>query len=159
MDSVKKARALDRGRAVLWEREEGRRGERLRVCVQVNTSGEEGKSGCAPGEETVGLCRIVRDECPQLELRGLMTIGALARSKEGGDGNEDFLSLKRVRGEVERELGIGEGELALSMGMSGDFEGALREGSDEVRVGTGIFGERPAKGDGEVKGEVEGGKE
>jgi len=75
-----------------------------------------------------------------------MTIGAIARSKETGKGeeNEDFVCLRRERDRLEAELGV---ELELSMGMSEDFEGAVSMGSAEVRVGSTIFGERPPKGE------------
>jgi len=61
--------------------------------------------------------------------------------------NDDFICLRETRDQAVKELGL-EGEedtLELSMGMSGDFEGAIALGSDEVRVGTTIFGERPPK--------------
>lgn len=159
VDSAKKADALDRGRAALAEHGDGDV-EPLRVQVQVNTSGEEGKSGVEPGE-AAALCRHVRDECPRLRLAGLMTIGAIARSRAttAETENEDFETLRRVRDEVAKELGMDGGELELGMGMSGDFEGAIRQGSDEVRVGTTIFGERPARGDAKVKEDVEEGRD
>jgi len=47
----------------------------LDVFVQVNTSGEESKSGVEPGLETVALCKFIAQQCPSLNLRGLMTIG------------------------------------------------------------------------------------
>ena len=60
-----------------------------------------------------------------------------------------------VRDKVAKELGLGPDELELSMGMSSDFEGAIALGSDEVRVGTTIFGVRPPKKDAKVKEEAE----
>ncbi|MCJ1472579.1 hypothetical protein MMC13_001228 [Lambiella insularis] len=161
VDSAKKADQLDKGRRELCESDEGKDLQReggLRVFVQVNTSGEEEKSGVQPGEEALALCRHVRERTRWLRLQGLMTIGAIARSKGGGEGeeNEDFVRLRQVRDEVQGELG-GEG-LELSMGMSADYESAVRMGSDEVRVGTGIFGERPGKSDAVVKGQVEEGE-
>lgn len=137
----------------------GRERERLRVFVQVNTSAEESKAGVEP-EAAVELCRFVRDECKYLRLQGLMTIGAIARSSETAAEaeNEDFRLLTEVRDKVARELGVDKGELELSMGMSADFEGAVRAGSDEVRVGSTIFGERPSKKDARVKGSVEEGE-
>lgn len=92
-----------------------------------------------------------------MKLLGLMTIGAIARSKATTpeNKNEDFLALKKVRDEVSKELGI---EIELSMGMSDDFEGAILQGSDEVRVGSTIFGERPAKTDFKAEGDAEEGK-
>ncbi|KAF2226504.1 alanine racemase family protein [Elsinoe ampelina] len=163
VDTAKKADQLDKGRGTVIEREEkeGREVGRLRVQVQVNTSGEEEKSGVQPGREAVELCRHVREKCTRLELVGLMTIGAIARSKATTEEteNEDFICLRETRDAVAKELGMAEGELGLSMGMSSDFEGAVRQGSGEVRVGTTIFGERPARKDAKVKGEAEEGGE
>jgi len=84
-----------------------------------------------------------------------MTIGAPAQSLETEE-TEDFKKLRETRDIVQRLLEQDEetrgrwgeeGQLLLSMGMSSDFEAALKAGSDIVRVGTGIFGERPKKGD------------
>ncbi|OJJ06833.1 hypothetical protein ASPVEDRAFT_339170 [Aspergillus versicolor CBS 583.65] len=147
VDSEKKAGLLDRG----WgERKPDLGGEeKLRVFVQVNTSGEENKSGVEPEDGVIGLCRYIREKCPRLRLQGLMTIGAIARSKAttAENENEDFVSLKEARNCVVRALGLkgDEAQLELSMGMSEDFEGAIVLGSDEVRVGTTIFGDRPPK--------------
>ncbi|KJX94434.1 YgS family pyridoxal phosphate enzyme like protein [Zymoseptoria brevis] len=161
VDTAKKADALEKGRATCVERENiplgGKDSQegKLRVLVQVNTSGEDSKSGVSPGTEAVDLCRHVREKCPHLHLAGLMTIGAIARSQEAAteEGrNEDFNKLREVRDEVAKELGLKEEELELSMGMSADFEAAVRQGSDEVRVGTGIFGERPKRSEAVIEG-------
>ena len=159
VDTSKKADQLEKGRALLVEKEQELEGTPLRVFVQVNTSGEKEKSGVEP-EDTLGLCKHVKESCKHLKLQGLMTIGALARSKEAGEGreNEDFVRLREIRNNVAKDLEIKEGELELSMGMSEDFESAIRCGSDEVRVGSTIFGERPGKKDAIVKEEVEEGK-
>ncbi|KAH8430305.1 YggS family pyridoxal phosphate enzyme [Aspergillus melleus] len=150
VDSEKKASLLNKG----WgERSADLRAtdsdERLRVFVQVNTSGEDNKSGVDPAEGTVSLCRFIREQCPRLKLQGLMTIGAIARSKATTPEteNEDFVCLRDTRDRVVTQLGLhgSDAELELSMGMSEDFEGAIALGSDEVRVGTTIFGERPPK--------------
>jgi len=158
VDGVKKADLLERGRRELVEREKvgegaGEGGEAqvgiLRVFVQVNTSGEDSKSGLPPGPEVLSLCQHIRQDCPHLKLQGLMTIGAIARSASANNNedteNEDFICLRHERDRVQ-ELLWGE-TLELSMGMSGDFENAIRAGSDEVRVGSGIFGERPRRED------------
>ena len=81
-----------------------------------------------------------------------MTIGAIARSRATTPDaeNEDFLALRDQRDLVSAELGLADGELELSMGMSEDFEGAIAMGSGEVRVGSTIFGQRPAKADATV---------
>ncbi|KAK5118027.1 hypothetical protein LTR62_004072 [Meristemomyces frigidus] len=154
VDTAKKADALEKGRAALAEKQE--LSSRLRVLVQVNTSGEAEKSGVEPSE-TAALCRHVREKCPHLQLAGLMTIGAIARSQQSTNAdsvNEDFVALRETRDKVVVELGMEAKDLELSMGMSSDFEAAITQGSDEVRVGTTIFGERPAKKDAKVKNDV-----
>ena len=85
-----------------------------------------------------------------------MTIGAIARSKAttAETENEDFETLRKCRDEVAEQLGVEKEKLELSMGMSSDFEAAIRQESTEVRVGTTIFGERPARGDAKVKEDV-----
>lgn len=150
VDSEKKAQELEKGRKALFEKDT--EAQKLHVMVQVNTSGEQAKSGVEPGD-ALALCKFVVDKCPHLELRGLMTIGAIARSKAttAENENEDFVALREVRDKVASELGWDTGKLELSMGMSSDFEGAIAMGSDEVRVGTGIFGERPPRKDAVVK--------
>jgi uncharacterized pyridoxal phosphate-containing UPF0001 family protein len=142
------------------------RTEPLNILLQVNTSGEDSKSGLAPltgaadaaSSELVQLATHVLAACPRLHLQGIMTIGALAQSLAHGAPNRDFAALKETRdalhaaleraradGKVERGWGGADGQLLLSMGMSSDFEDALKDGSDVVRVGTGIFGARPQK--------------
>jgi len=150
VDSERKANELEKGRKALLEKESD--ADKLRIMVQVNTSGEESKSGVEPAD-TVSLCRHVIENCPHLQLTGLMTIGAIARSKATTPGteNKDFIVLRETRGRVAKELGWEESKLELSMGMSADFEGAIKQGSDEVRVGSQIFGERPQKKDAVLK--------
>ncbi|OJJ33171.1 hypothetical protein ASPWEDRAFT_611526 [Aspergillus wentii DTO 134E9] len=154
VDSEKKANLLNKG----WSDRSAdvRAGDHdsiLRVFVQVNTSGEENKSGIEPSAAP-GLCRFIREKCPRLKLQGVMTIGAIARSKETTpeNENEDFICLRETRDRIVTELGLQgpEAELELSMGMSEDFEGAIALGSDQVRVGTTIFGERPPKSEARV---------
>ncbi|KAK1774545.1 hypothetical protein QBC45DRAFT_424598 [Copromyces sp. CBS 386.78] len=155
LDSLKKAQTLNRVRGELMmssSSASSQKIEKLNVHVQVNTSGEESKSGCDPGQETVELCKAIVDQCPHLNLLGLMTIGAIARSKATTpeNENEDFVVLREQRDLVEKELGLERGSLELSMGMSEDFEGAIVMGSSEVRVGRTIFGERGSKAEAKV---------
>ncbi|TVY46802.1 Pyridoxal phosphate homeostasis protein, partial [Lachnellula occidentalis] len=154
IDSAKKATQLNLGRSTHPT------STPLHIHIQLNTSGEAAKSGVAPGADTSALASHILTTCPHLKLAGLMTIGAIARSKATGEGeeNEDFKILKEERDRLVAELGLEEGGLELSMGMSEDFEGAIKMGSDEVRVGSTIFGTRPAKEDFKVKGDVEEGK-
>ena len=107
----------------------------LNVCIQVNVSGEDSKSGVAPGEER-DLARTIAG-LPHLRLRGLMAIP---------EPTSDA-SLQRRRFALLRELKDGllaEGHAVdtLSMGMSDDLEAAIAEGATIVRVGTAIFGRR-----------------
>jgi pyridoxal phosphate enzyme (YggS family) len=151
VDSETKADQLEKGRKALLQADKTVDGEGvqlLRVMVQVNTSGESNKSGVEPAD-TLALCQHILKNCPHLQLTGLMTIGAIARSQATTpeNENEDFVRLKETRDQVAKELGLRSEELELSMGMSADFEGAIAMGSDEVRVGSDIFGTRPAKKD------------
>ena len=112
--------------------------KKVRILVQVNVSGEETKSGIDPG----GVISLVREiaSLPNLSLEGLMSMPPYFDDPE--DARPYFTSLRELRGKILME-GI-EGILLkeLSMGMSGDFEVAIEEGSTLVRVGTAIFGER-----------------
>jgi pyridoxal phosphate enzyme (YggS family) len=159
VDSVKKAKLLDKGRG---ERRlnngsgtDGVAGvEPLKVFVQVNTSGEKSKSGVEPdSKELIELSIFIRVMCPNLRLQGLMTIGALARSQATTTETEnpDFAILRETREKLAGRLGIAELELELSMGMSEDFEGAILMGSDEVRIGSTIFGQRPPKNEAKIQ--------
>ena len=107
----------------------------LQVCIQVNVSGEESKSGVSP-TELPELARAVA-ALPRLKLRGLMTIPeptsdvALQRSR--------FAALRQLMAQLRAD---GLDLDTLSMGMSDDLEAAIAEGSTMVRVGTAIFGSR-----------------
>jgi PLP dependent protein len=106
--------------------------------------------------ETLSLAKHIQDNCPGLQLVGLMTIGAIARSKDAENPNEDFLTLKKVRDEIWKPLGRSSPEdLELSMGMSEDYEQAIELGATTVRVGSTIFGLRPKKADVAAKASTE----
>ncbi|KAJ9689671.1 hypothetical protein PVL29_012384 [Vitis rotundifolia] len=109
----------------------------LKVMVQVNTSGEESKSGVDPAA-CVELVKHVALGCPNLEFCGLMTIGM----PDYTSTPENFKTLANCRSEVCKSLGITEEQCELSMGMSGDFELAIEMGSTNVRIGSTIFGAR-----------------
>jgi len=107
----------------------------LNVCVQVNVSGEDTKSGCTL-EEAPALCRAVA-ALPNLRLRGLMAIPAPA--DEMTAQREPLARLRQLFEQLNRE---GLALDTLSMGMSHDLEAAVQEGATMVRIGTAIFGER-----------------
>ncbi|RPA82770.1 hypothetical protein BJ508DRAFT_413934 [Ascobolus immersus RN42] len=149
VDSEKKANKLSQTRLSFPDF------PKLRVFVQVNTSGEESKSGVEPAE-TLALAKHIQEKCPGLQLVGLMTIGAIARSKDAENPNEDFLTLKKIRDEIWEPLGCpGPEDLELSMGMSEDYEQAIELGATTVRVGSTIFGLRPKKADAAAKSSAE----
>merc|ERR1711879_518220 len=106
--------------------------------IQVNSSGEETKNG-VESSDVAALARVIATECEGLELAGLMTIGAPDYS---GCRTEDFETMKRCRDEVAAATGVDAHALEMSMGMSSDYETAIREGSTSVRVGSSIFGAR-----------------
>jgi pyridoxal phosphate enzyme (YggS family) len=107
----------------------------LNVCIQVNISAEQTKGGVAPGD-ALALAREVA-VMPRLRLRGVMGMA----SAEGGhaEHRRQFALLREVASGI-RDNGIAID--TISMGMSDDFEDALKEGSNMVRIGTLIFGQR-----------------
>jgi pyridoxal phosphate enzyme (YggS family) len=123
VDSVRLADALAKRAAAA--------GKCLSVMVQVNVGGEAQKSGCAPSE-VASVVKTVREH-ESLELLGLMTIPPLTEAAE--ESRPFFAALRELRDAHTPGL-------ALSMGMSHDFEVAIEEGATHVRVGTAIFGPR-----------------
>ncbi|XP_031195297.1 pyridoxal phosphate homeostasis protein isoform X1 [Mastomys coucha] len=114
--------------------------ERLKVMVQINTSGEDSKHGLLPSE-TIAVVEHVKASCPSLEFVGLMTIGSFGHDLSQGP-NPDFQRLLSLRRELCEKLGIPVEQVELSMGMSMDFQHAIEVGSTNVRIGSTIFGER-----------------
>ncbi len=114
-----------------------RAGREVESRVEGNISGEESKCGFSPDELLDAVAAV--GQLPRLHLRGLMTIGPLT-----DDRAAIRASFARMRGLFEacaREV-PGFDARWLSMGMSGDFEVAVEEGSNMVRLGTVLFGER-----------------
>lgn len=111
-------------------------GKVVEVLVEVNTSGEATKFGVEP-EGALDLVGAL-SELEGISVRGLMTVGPL--SEDVAEVRRAFSLLRRLRDEMKRELGLS--LPVLSMGMSGDFEVAIEEGSTMVRIGTAIFGPR-----------------
>lgn len=110
----------------------------LQVCVQVNVSGEASKSGCTP-EDALALCHAVA-ALPRLQLRGLMALPA--PSTHATDPGAPF---RRLRQLLEQARAAGLALDTLSMGMSDDLEHAVAEGATLLRVGSALFGTRPAR--------------
>ena len=109
----------------------------LNVCIQVNVSADPAKSGVTP-EETAALAREIA-ALPRLRLRGLMTLPR--RTTDFEAQRRPFRQLHALYRELRAQ---GFEPDTLSMGMTGDLEAAIAEGSTLVRIGTGLFGPRQA---------------
>ncbi|MEA2175463.1 MAG: dependent protein [Blastocatellia bacterium] len=115
--------------------------EELPVLIQVDLAGEETKSGVDEDE----LPRVVEAvaACQSLRLLGLMTLPPFFEDAELA--RPYFRRLRELRDALASGGNFGPGRGELSMGMSHDFEVAIEEGATMVRVGTAIFGARPAQ--------------
>ena len=131
MDSVRLTQALQR-RLETADRH-------LDVLIQVNTSGEEAKTGASPGD--VGQILEVAASCDRLRVRGFMTVAT--NTDDEAEVRRCFAQLRGIL-DAAREDAVVDPELLteLSMGMSGDYAIAVAEGATCVRVGTAIFGAR-----------------
>jgi pyridoxal phosphate enzyme (YggS family) len=109
-------------------------GKIQRVLIEVNTSGEATKFGVHP-HDLPALAETIKS-LRNLRLEGLMTIGPLSGGVEATRASFRLLRTLRDR------LSDAEFKLKLSMGMTQDFEIAIEEGADFIRIGTAIFGER-----------------
>jgi hypothetical protein len=114
-----------------------RSGKPVTVLVQVNVAGEEQKSGCSPDEaaDVVGHAAGL----PRICVRGLMAMAPFTNDE--AIQRRSFAALRNLRDRLET---IGYRLPELSMGMSGDYLAAVAEGATMVRLGTVLFGERPA---------------
>ena len=114
------------------------KGKVMDVLVEVNTSGEETKFGIE-SDQALPLIETI-SKLEGIKIKGLMTIGLFSDNPE--DTRPCFKKLRTLFEEVE-SANIPNVEMRyLSMGMTADFEVAIEEGSNMVRVGTGIFGLR-----------------
>ncbi len=130
VDSVKLAKALDK--------EAKKVGKVQPILIQVNIAGEQTKSGVSE-EGAVDLVKQV-SQLANVAIKGLMTMPPYFNAPE--KVRPFFRRLRELRDRIaEMDLpGVSTDE--LSMGMTGDFEAAIEEGSTIVRIGTAIFGER-----------------
>lgn len=111
------------------------------ILIEVNTSGELQKSGCAPDKVTE-LCRAI-SQMSHVRVLGLMTVPQNSSQEEVVRGN--FRTLKKIFIELQKQNIPNIEMRELSMGMSNDFEWAIEEGSTIIRVGSLVFGERTTK--------------
>ena len=107
------------------------------VLLQVNVAAEESKYGIAPSE-LPALCEHAK-QLPHVRVRGLMCIAPFFDDPK--DARPIFKAAKQLFEDMKKDFPVGQIEY-LSMGMTHDFEVALEEGANIVRVGTAIFGNR-----------------
>jgi len=130
IDKTETARALDSRCA--------ERGSTMNVLLELNTSGEQSKSGFLSRDDLLAALDAIRG-LEHLRLRGLMTVGPLTTDETAVRGS--FAALRTLFEEIRTAHGLA-GFDTLSMGMSGDFEIAIEEGSTLVRIGSALFGHR-----------------
>ena len=110
------------------------------ILLEVNIGREESKGGCLP-EDLPALARQAM-ALPHVRLRGLMSIPPAAAAP--GANRSFFAETRQLYVDIRRQIGDNNTDIdCLSMGMSGDYEDAIREGATLVRVGTALFGPRP----------------
>ena len=110
----------------------------LNICLQVNIDNEASKSGFTRDEVLSAVLEVVN--LPNLRLRGLMAIPQSQPTLE--KQKIAFYALHNLRDQINQSLDNSKKLDTLSMGMSGDLEAAISQGSTIVRVGTDIFGKR-----------------
>ena len=113
------------------------------ILLEVNVGGEASKSGAAP-EELPRLAALA-GSLPHIRLRGLMSIPPAAAVP--GANRKFFAQTRQLYVDIRHQMDHNVTTMdCLSMGMSGDYEDAVREGATLVRVGTALFGPRPPVG-------------
>ena len=109
------------------------------ILIQVNAAHEESKWGIDPSQ-TGDLIRQILDECPNVRIKGLMSVAPYAEDPE--EVRPFFAEVKKLLDEYSKIPGEMIDMQYLSMGMTHDYEAAIKEGANIVRVGTAIFGAR-----------------
>ena len=135
VDSERLLRAIDAQAEKLGIRQD--------ILLEVNIAGEESKGGCLPGD-VPALARLAGN-LDHVRLRGLMAIPPI--SPDPGANRPYFAAMRQLFVDIKEKMSDNQTEMdCLSMGMSGDYEDAIREGATLVRVGTALFGPRPPMG-------------
>ena len=108
----------------------------IHVLLEINASGETQKHGFLPDQlNDISECFNI----PNINIEGLMTVGPFTRDKE--KIRDSFIQLRALRTRIKQSV-IQSDMMELSMGMSGDYEIAVEEGSTMIRLGTALFGRR-----------------
>lgn len=131
VDSLKLAKEIDK-RA-------GQHGINMDILIQVNSAEEESKFGITTGE-TEQLIKDISEQCPNVTIKGMMCIAPFA--EDPNEIREYFAEVKALYDKYsDSDLDRVDFKY-LSMGMTHDFQVAILEGSNLIRVGTAIFGYR-----------------
>ena len=131
IDSVDSVKLLKRISNIALQQE-----RTIHVLLEINTSGETQKHGFLPDQlDEISECLNL----PSINIEGLMTVGPLTVDKE--KIRDSFKQLRALKKKINQSV-IQSDMLELSMGMSGDFEIAVEEGSTMIRLGTALFGKR-----------------
>jgi len=117
---------------------------KVKCLIQVNTTGESQKSGCEL-KDTLKLAKEI-SQLENIRLKGLMTIAKIMENEKSQDERnivrENFRALKEKFDEI-KYMAIPNTDFKyLSMGMTSDYDIAIEEGSNMLRIGSAIFGER-----------------
>lgn len=131
VDSLKLAKEIDKRAA--------QHGIVMDILVQVNSAEEESKFGITTAE-TDQLIADIAEQCPNIRIKGLMCIAPFEDNPE--DVREYFAEVKKIYDQYANTKTERLDFQCLSMGMTHDFEVAIEEGSNMIRVGTAIFGYR-----------------
>ena len=124
--------------AVTISKEAVKAGRIIPILIEVNVAKEDTKFGIMP-EECEGFIKSIH-MLPGISIKGLMTIAPFVEN--GEENREHFKALKQLSVDIMQKNIDNVSMDFLSMGMSGDYETAIEEGANLVRVGTRIFGER-----------------
>lgn len=108
----------------------------LKVFLEINTSKEEEKSGFASLSEIKEAMSLLLEKGQRFTPFGLMTMATIRTEDVEGEARRCFSELRSLRDYLESEFKL---NLKLSMGMSGDYQVALSQGSDFIRIGSAIF--------------------
>ncbi|TET88715.1 MAG: YggS family pyridoxal phosphate-dependent enzyme [Sulfurovum sp.] len=107
------------------------KGQNMNCLLQINSANEESKSGVSAAQ-AIDIYQEIKETCPQINLKGVMTIGA--HTEDTKLIQQSFETTHTIYGKLEKE-----GASVCSMGMSGDYELAIKCGSNLVRVGSALF--------------------
>ncbi|MEY4887877.1 MAG: hypothetical protein RL767_1348 [Bacteroidota bacterium] len=121
------------------QKEAARADRTIDILLQVHISQEETKAGFSP-QEVLGLCAVnVLSEYPNLRVVGLMGMASFTEDRD--QVSREFSLLASLYRAAQEQLGVNQ-VTVLSMGMSGDYDLALAEGGNHIRVGSLLFGAR-----------------